>query len=121
MFNIFKRETTALSNKQKYLLNELDSWLVDNLMPATKDSTLQVLHFTIPTIHTALSAESIISRMTANLPKTGQYVPRTIAFVQEGLDWHIFVGVRQLEGTVDHDKNFMFFELVNQTNEARSK
>lgn len=121
VFKIFKQPTSELSNKQKYLLSELDTWLVENLNQPTSDSTLQILHFTVPFIQTALPVETIVSRMAVNLPKSGQYAARSVAFTQEGLDWHIFVGVRQIGGTADKDKDFLFFTLLNQTNEARSK
>jgi len=123
MFNRFRKvkyPQQQLSDIQLSLTAYIDFKCQETLDSPKDGSTLSVHHIIVPVSKQFMPKHVIHRSILQDLPKTGGYLPRSVAFVQSGLDWHFMVGVYGVEPS-DHTKQIMYIDLCTRTNTARNE
>jgi hypothetical protein len=123
MFKWFKRARYSdlfLSNKQSNLIAAIDVELEQRLTGPSDGQLLSIVPVHVPLSQQFLPESVILKSMLRQLPESGGYIPRSVAFVQSGADWYFLVGVYQ-DQPVNNIEQIMFIELLTRTNTARKE
>ena len=110
-----------LSNKELEILDTLDSHLtsLSATMPTGAVMVLKTAEINI--FYAAKGVDAIVDAVLTQVPNGFSYIPRSIAyFVDEQGSWCYIIAVREV-GEVDPLSAKMFSQLLNRTNDARTK
>jgi hypothetical protein len=107
-----------LSDLQLDLINRVDLAMSEQPGPES-DSQFGIHHIVIPVNQQFLPADLIWARIRSQLPKSG-YIPRSVALVQSGLDWHLFIGVYG-QNAVSAIEQILYVDALTRTNSARAE
>jgi hypothetical protein len=109
-----------LTDPQFTLITYIDNVCKETLDGPIDGDQLHVHHFIVPISKLFLPMDTICKSVLKDLPKEGRYLPRSVAFLQSGLDWHFMIGVYS-NAPVDQTKQIMFMDLCTRTNTARNE
>lgn len=116
-----KYQYPPLSNNVKELLDYIDTKCVDELqspVSALLNPTYITMPLQIQLMPFAIQKKYLDNQLS-HISKDTEYMPRSIAYIQSGLDWVFIIGTRNAE--FDQLKALMFIELLNDTNNRRSQ
>jgi hypothetical protein len=127
MFKWLKRARYSdlfLSNRQSSLIAAIDVELEQRLSGPSDGQLLSIVPVQVPLSQQFLPESVILKYMKRQLPESGAYIPRSVAFVQSGADWYFLIGVYQdvyQDQPVNNIEQIMFIELLTRTNTARKE
>jgi hypothetical protein len=117
MFKWFKKKTTQ---NLPELVERLDQQLAAS-RTFSGEQNLVVHAISVPLQLQFLGLERQLAHVTKRLPESGGYIPRTVAFANAGTEWQLYIGFRSNTESSDPVAQQLFLNLLNQTNQARSR
>jgi hypothetical protein len=119
--NKFKRKyPKTLTAKQRDLLDQLDTYLFSLSNEVVAGNYPVLFRVQIPYESTLFGISNIVSKFKNTVTSLeGIYIPRSIAFVNNG-DWEIVFSVRQGLEPLDPATNVLFTSMLNLTDDART-
>lgn len=118
--NKFKRKyPKTLTAPQRELLDQLDTYLFSLSNDVVAGNHPVLFRVQVPFESTLLGVSHIVTRFKNTVTTlNGVYIPRSIAFVNNG-DWEIVFSVRQGLEPLDPAANVLFTSMLNLTDDAR--
>lgn len=121
MFWIFKKAKyppQQLTYFQNALLSCVDVKCQETLSKPADGDKMFVHKIDVPFQYTV--NQMVLRRYVfQHLPKEGGYIPRSVALIQSGLDWHILIGVYGEQAGTDIEL-LLFIDALTRTNTART-
>ena len=122
--NWFKRKTNypkqSLSDKQKNLLDAMDTFLVEDSNSKLMSNPLSIKTFKIGIYSQHLTINSIFNNFCLIFKDIEfAYIPRTISLVVDADGtWCFYIGVRN-SSVIDETTTELFIDSLRRTNQAR--
>ena len=122
--NWFKRKTNypkqSLSDKQKNLLDAMDTFLVEGSNSKLMSNPLSIKTFKIGIYSQHLTVTYLLSNLTAQLKEQDfAYIPRTVSLIVDADGtWCCYIGVRN-SSVIDETTTELFIDSLRRTNQAR--
>lgn len=126
MFKYFKSLFTkfmfnlGLSKSELAILDAMDNYLVDKSITPLMTSQIKLASITLSLWDQAMPQATLIRRILALLPVGAEYIPRSIAYVNNQGDVSYIYSVYETGANESDTAKVLFFNALTQTNAVRA-